>query len=91
MQSNNDKGEAIKKHFYSTNLTRQDFERENWETYGYTSQQNFHRQNTRYGISTKSRSEYFKQTRPTAKIESFNLEEVDNFAIYSHGFPSYNR
>jgi predicted phosphodiesterase len=81
MQSNNDKGEAIKKHFYSTNLTRQDFERENWETYGYTSQQNFHRQNTRYGISTKSRSEYFKQTRPTAKIESFNLEEVDNFGI----------
>jgi UDP-2,3-diacylglucosamine pyrophosphatase LpxH len=81
MNKDLDKKNAIEKHFYSTNLTRQDFERENWETYGYTSQQNFHRQNTRYGISTKARSEYFKKTRPSAKIESFNLDEVDSFGI----------
>jgi UDP-2,3-diacylglucosamine pyrophosphatase LpxH len=81
MSNELDKKTAIEKHFYSTNLTRKDFERENWETYGYSSQENFHRQNTRYGISTKARSEYFKKTRPNAKIESFNLDEIDSFGI----------
>jgi predicted phosphodiesterase len=36
---------------------------------------------TRLGISVKDRSEYFKKTRPSAKIESFNLDEIDSFGI----------
>jgi predicted phosphodiesterase len=36
---------------------------------------------TRYGISVKDRSEYFKNTRPNAKIDSFDLDEVDSFGI----------
>lgn len=81
MNKENDKAEAIKKHFYSTNMTRADFERENWENYGYKDLTTFHRQMTRYGISVKDRSEYFKNTRPSAKIESFNLDEIDSFGI----------
>jgi predicted phosphodiesterase len=75
------KSEAIKKHFYSTNMTRADFEKENWENYGYKDLTSFHRQMTRYGISVKDRSEYFKNTRPNAKIDSFDLDEVDSFGI----------
>jgi predicted phosphodiesterase len=75
------KNEAIKKHFYSTNLTRADFERENWQSYGYSSQEQLHKKITRLGISVKSRSEYYKKTRPSAKIESFNLDELDSFGI----------
>jgi len=81
MSKDNAKAEAIKKHFYSTNMTRADFERENWENYGYADLASFHRQMTRYGISVKDRSQYFKKTRPSAKIESFNLDEVDSFGI----------
>jgi len=81
MSKDNAKAEAIKKHFYSTNMTRADFERENWENYGYADLSSFHRQMTRYGISVKDRSQYFKKTRPSAKIESFNLDELDSFGI----------
>ena len=81
MSKENGKSEAIKKHFYSTNMTRVDFEKENWENYGYKDLQGFHKALTRMDISVKKRSEYFKQTRPSAKIESFNLDEVDSFGI----------
>ncbi len=80
MQLNN-KAQAIKDHFYSVNLTRVDFERENFASYGFESQENFHRHLSRMGISVKSRSEHFKKTRPNAVIESFDLSEVDNFGI----------
>ena len=62
-------------------MTRADFEKENWENYGYKDLTTFHRQMTRYGISVKDRSEYFKNTRPNAKIDSFDLDEVDSFGI----------
>lgn len=75
------KKEAIEKHFYSTNMTRVDFERENWENYGYKNQDFFHRQMTRWDISVKKRSEHWRKTRPSAKIESFNLDELDSFGI----------
>ena len=81
MDLNKDKVQAIKEHFYSTNLTRADFERENWENYGYKDVINFHKAITRMDISVKKRSEYWNQTRPSVKIESFNLDEVDNFGI----------
>jgi len=81
MQSNKEIIQAIKDHFYSTNMTRADFERENWENYGYKDVINFHKALTRMDISVKKRSEHWKQTRPSAKIESFNLDEVDNFGI----------
>jgi hypothetical protein len=66
----NKKAQAIKDHFYSVNLTRVDFERENFASYGFESQANFHRHLTRMGISVKSRSEHFKKNRPNAIIES---------------------
>lgn len=75
------KWEAIRDHFYSTNLTRVDFERENWQSYGFSSQEIFHGLMSRNNIGVKSRSEFFKNTRPAAQIESFNLEELDNFGI----------
>ena len=75
------KKEAIEKHFYSTNMTRADFERENWENYGYQDLANFHRQMSRWGISVKKRSDMWKKNRPQAKIESFNLDELDSFGI----------
>ena len=75
------KWEAIRDHFYSTNLTRVDFERENWQSYGFSSQEIFHGLMSRNNISVKTRSEYFKNTRPAAIIESFNLDELDNFGI----------
>jgi len=81
MQSDSKLAKRIKDHFYSTNMTRADFERENWENYGYKDVINLHKALTRMGISVKKRSEYWKQTRPSAKIESFNLDEVDNFGI----------
>jgi predicted phosphodiesterase len=81
MSKDNAKAEAIKKHFYSTNMTRADFERENWDSYGYINLASFHRQITRLGISVKTRSEHFKETRPSAKLESFNLDELDSFGI----------
>jgi predicted phosphodiesterase len=81
MSKDNAKAEAIRKHFYSTNLTRVDFERENYSSYGFETQKNFHRHLTRCGITVANRSEYFKQTRPQAKIESFNLDELDSFGI----------
>ena len=81
MSKDNAKAEAIKKHFYSTNMTRADFERENWDSYGYINLASFHRQMTRLGISVKTRSEHFKETRPSAKLESFNLDELDSFGI----------
>ena len=81
MDLNSDKVKAIKDHFYSTNMTRADFERENWENYGYKDVVGFHKAMTRMDISVLKRSEYWKQTRPSAKIESFNLDEVDNFGI----------
>jgi predicted phosphodiesterase len=81
MDLNSDRVKAIKEHFYSTNMTRADFERENWENYGYKDVSNFHRAITRMGISVLKRSEYWKQTRPSTKIESYNLDEVDNFGI----------
>lgn len=73
--------EIIKDHFYSTNMTRADFERENWDNYGYKDIINFHKALTRMDISVKKRSEHWKQTRPSAKIESFNLDELDSFGI----------
>lgn len=73
--------EIIKDHFYSTNMTRADFERENWENYGYKDIINFHKALTRMDISVKKRSEHWKKTRPSAKIESFNLDELDSFGI----------
>jgi predicted phosphodiesterase len=81
MSNEKDRAEAIKNHFYSTNMTRADFERENWENYGYKDIINFHKALTRFDISVKKRSEHWKQTRPSAKIESFNLDELDNFGI----------
>ncbi len=77
----NKKAQAIKDHFYSVNLTRVDFERENFASYGFESQANFHRHLSRMGISVKSRSEHFKKTRPNAVIESFDFSEVENFGI----------
>lgn len=73
--------EVIRDHFYSTNMTRADFERENWENYGYKDIINFHKALTRMDISVKKRSEHWKKTRPSAKIESFNLDELDSFGI----------
>ena len=81
MSKENAKAEAIRKHFYSTNLTRVDFERENYSSYGFDSQENFHRHLTRCEITVSNRSKYFKETRPSAKIESFNLDELDSFGI----------
>jgi predicted phosphodiesterase len=81
MSKENAKAEAIRKHFYSTNLTRVDFERENYSSYGFESQENFHRHLTRCEITVSKRSEYFKKTRPQAKLESFNLDELDSFGI----------
>lgn len=81
MSNEKDRAEAIKNHFYSTNMTRADFERENWENYGYKDVINFHKALTRFDISVKKRSEHWKQTRPSAKIESYNLDELDNFGI----------
>ena len=81
MQSNSERAQSIKDHFYSTNMTRADFERENWENYGYKDVIQFHKAITRMGISVVKRSEFWKQTRPSAKIESFNLDELDNFGI----------
>lgn len=81
MQSNSELAKVIKDHFYSTNLTRADFERENWENYGYKDIINFHKAMTRMDISVIKRSEFWKQSRPAAKIESFNLDELDNFGI----------
>jgi predicted phosphodiesterase len=80
MQLNN-KAQAIKDHFFSVNLTRVDFERENFASYGFESQENFHRHLTRCGITVSKRSEHFKKNRPNAVIESFDLSEVDNFGI----------
>lgn len=81
MNKEKDRTEAIKNHFYSTNMTRADFERENWQNYGYKDIINFHKALTRMDISVKKRSEHWKQTRPSAKIESFNLDELDSFGI----------
>lgn len=81
MSKEKDRTEAIKNHFYSTNMTRADFERENWENYGYKDIINFHKALTRMDISVKKRSEHWKKTRPSAKIESFNLDELDSFGI----------
>lgn len=81
MSKEKDKLEAIKNHFYSTNMTRADFERENWENYGYKDIIQFHKAITRMDISVKKRSEHWKNTRPSAKIESFNLDELDSFGI----------
>ena len=81
MKSNKEIIQAIKDHFYSTNMTRADFERENWENYGYNDVINFHKALTRMDISVKKRSEHWKKTRPSVKIESYNLDEVDNFGI----------
>lgn len=75
------KWEAIRDHFYSTNLTRVDFERENYQSYGFSSQEIFHGLMSRNNIGVKSRSEYFKNTRPAAQIESFDVDELDNFGI----------
>jgi len=77
----NSKAQAIKDHFFSVNLTRADFEKENFSSYGFESQKNFHRHLSRCGISVKARSEHFKKNRPNAIIESFDLSEVDNFGI----------
>ena len=77
----NKKAQAIKDHFFSVNLTRADFERENYASYGFDSQENFHRHLSRCGISVKARSEHFKKNRPNAVIESFDLSEVENFGI----------
>ena len=77
----NKKAQAIKDHFFSVNLTRVDFERENFASYGFDTQENFHRHLTRCGITVSKRSEHFKKTRPNAVIESFDLSEVDNFGI----------
>lgn len=77
----NKKWQAIKEHFYSTNLTRVDFERENWQTYGFSNQEIFHSLMSRHNIGVKSRSEYFKNARPQAIIESFDVDELDNFGI----------
>jgi hypothetical protein len=75
------KWEAIRDHFYSTNLTRVDFERENWQSYGFGSQDIFHGLMSRNEISVKSRSEYFKNRRPAGIIESYDIDELDNFGI----------
>lgn len=75
------KWQAIKDHFYSTNLTRVDFERENYESYGFSSQEIFHSLMSRNNISVKTRSEHFKNDRPQAIIESFDVDELDNFGI----------
>lgn len=81
MSNEKDRSEIIKNHFYSTNMTRADFERENWQNYGYKDIIQFHKAITRMDISVKKRSEHYKLTRPSAKIESFNLDELDNFGI----------
>ncbi len=73
--------DQIRNHFNATNLTRVDFERENWETYGYASQEAMHKKMTRYGISVKARSENFKKTRPATIVESVNMDELDGFGI----------
>lgn len=81
MSSKISKIDQIRNHFNATNLTRVDFERENWETYGYASQEAMHKKMTRYGISVKARSENFKKTRPATIVESVNMDELDGFGI----------
>lgn len=81
MNKKTDREEAIKNHFYSTNLTRADFERENWQLYGYKDVINFHKALTRMDISVLKRSEHFKKNRPVTPIESFDLDTLDNFGI----------
>ena len=81
MSKENGREEAIRNHFYSTNMTRADFERENWQNYGYKDVVQLHKALTRMDISVKKRSEHYKQTRPSAKIESFNMDELDGFGI----------
>ena len=81
MSKENGREEAIRNHFYSTNMTRADFERENWQNYGYKDVVQLHKALTRMDISVKKRSEHYKLTRPSAKIESFNLDELDSFGI----------
>ena len=75
------KWEAIRDHFYSTNLTRVDFERENWQSYGFGSQEIFHGLMSRNEISVLKRSQISKNNRPAAVIESYDLDELDNFGI----------
>lgn len=81
MSMENDKKIQIQNHFYASNLTRADFEKENWEVYGYASQHTFHRQMDRMGLSVKGRSEHYKKNRPAGKLESFNLDLLDDFGI----------
>jgi len=75
------KGEIIRNHFYSTTLTRADFVRENWENYGYANKRQFAKAFDYFGISVKTRSEHYQETRPAAKLSSFNLDELDDFGI----------
>lgn len=73
--------QEIRNHFYATNLTRVDFERENWETYGFSSQRALHGRMSKLNISVKARSEHFKNTRPATIVESINCDELDSFGI----------
>ncbi len=81
MSKETNKGEIIRNHFYSTNLTRADFVKENWENYGYSNKKQFSKAFDYFGISVRTRSEYYKQTRPSAKLSSFNLDSLDDFGI----------
>ena len=76
MDLNSDRVKAIKDHFYSTNMTRADFERENWENYGYKDVIGFHKAMTRMNISVLKRSKHSLRPHKSFSKKSKSMKTI---------------
>lgn len=75
------KHDQIRDHFYSSPLTIGQFVNKYFVTYDFSSPTQMQKIMSRYGIVSRERAKIRLNNLPNAKIESLDLNELDNFGI----------
>ena len=75
------KHDQIRDHFYSSPLNVKTFSEKYYETYGYVSADMFRKTMRVHNILIRERNKAQLETLPKGKIESIDLNELDNFGI----------
>lgn len=75
------KHDQIKDHFFSSPLNIKSFSEKYFETYGYASASQLRKTMRTYNILMRERNKHIAENTPNGKIESFDLNELDDFGI----------
>jgi UDP-2,3-diacylglucosamine pyrophosphatase LpxH len=75
------KHDQIKDHFFSSPLNIKSFSEKYFESYGYASASQLRKTMRTYNILMRERNKHIAENTPNGKIESFDLNELDDFGI----------